>query len=191
MRLQIVKGIIALVLSIALWWGLMPAYTRLISSIAQPIKRMTESPSVTRLSGLEHRVIVDRDDFPPKSGRPSIPAEDITFNFIILATLFALSIPVFGTANVTRFLIACLILMITHALALFVEVQSIYATQLGAWSRAKYSVLERDIWTGLWHFYRVVGLYGIAIGIWFALRPTPPAVTASARSSAPRKRKRK
>ncbi|HUO85082.1 MAG TPA: hypothetical protein VM534_08210 [Thermoanaerobaculia bacterium] len=171
---------------LALWWGIGPTYNGVIARAAEPLIHFGEADNATRLRTEERLIIVDRIDFPRRSSRPTIPFDDRSFNIILLIALFAGSPQTFSTRNVTRFLLASLILFLTHVAALVVSVQSIYAIKLGAWSAAHYGPFARNFWTGLEHFYRVVGMYGIAFGIWWPLRDEAGAVRR-----APRPRKRR
>lgn len=165
-------------------------YARLLAPPAQLILRATEHPPVTRLRASETEVIVDRSDFPVRSARPGVPFNDLTFNFIIMVALFAANRPVFSNRNVGMFLLAILILMGTHVAALVVQVKSIYAVQLGAWSVAHYGPISRNFWSGAAHFYRLVGMYGVAFLLWWILRPATTAGAATAKRGPRKKRKR-
>ena len=178
-------------IGLALWWGASDVYARLLAPPAQAILRASERPPVTRLRASGTEVIVDRSDFPARSARPGVPANDLTFNFIILLALFASNRPLSSNRNVSMLLVAVLLLVITHVLALVVAVKSIYAVQLGAWSVANYGPFSRNFWSGAAHFYRLVGMYGIAFLLWWMLRPAAAgAAPVPSRRGNRKKRKR-
>jgi hypothetical protein len=77
--------------------------------------------------------------------------------------LFALERPFFSDRNIARFAIALAVLMITHQIAGFVTIKSIYALQLGPWSTANYGPFARNFWGGASHFYRMLGIYVIPL----------------------------
>lgn len=112
--------------------------------------------------------MVERSDFSPRSPRPIIRASDMTFNIVLLFALFAIG-TTFRDRNVGRFVIALGLLLLMHVLFLFVRVKAIYALQLGAWSLANHGVISRNVWGFLDHFYRVVGMYALAFGLWWWL----------------------
>ena len=168
---RVSKAIVGFFAGLAFWWGISAPYHRIVAPPAEMILRATETPSVTRLEPREMEIIVNRDDFPVRSARPGVPMFDLTFNVILLFALFSASRETFSNRNVIGFLAACALLYVSHVGALIVTVKSIYAMKLGAWSTANYGAVARNVWAGTEHFYRVVGLYGIAFALWWILRP--------------------
>jgi hypothetical protein len=183
------RALAGFLIGLAVWWGAGDLYPRIIAPLAQPVLRATEQPPVTRLRPSEREVIVDRADFPARSARPGIPLHDLTFNVILLFALFATNRPLFSNRNVAMFGVALLALFATHVLALVVEVKSIYAMKLGAWSAAHYGSLSRNLWAGGAHFYRLVGMFGIAFLLWWLLRPGAEVARPAKRRVRRRKRK--
>lgn len=169
--LTVAKAVAGFLLGLALWWGLTPAYGSAMAGGAEPLIRVFERPRVTRLRAENREVIVNRADFPPASPRPGIPADDLTFNFILLTTLFAAVRNTFSNRNVVSYLVACAILYVTHVFGLIAAVESIYALQLGPWSAANYGPFARNFWGAAAHFYRLVGVYAFAFIIWWLLQP--------------------
>src|SRR5262249_54860445 len=115
---------------------------------------------------------------------------DLTFNWVLLAALFALDRKPFSEPNVFGFAIASLIMCATHVLALVSEVMSIYALRLGPWSRAHYGPVGRNVWAATDHSYRFVLMFAIAFALWWALRPGDEATTRQSPRRAPRRRGR-
>ena len=69
---------------------LTPLYDRVIGAAAEKVIRAFEKPPVTHLYRADDgNTTVDRADFDPRSKRPGIPLRDLTFNFVLLAALFA------------------------------------------------------------------------------------------------------
>lgn len=185
----VLKAIAGFVLGFAIWWGLRLPYNNLLAAAAEPILRAAERPPVTRLRAETESIVVDRSDFPVRSARPGVPAHDLTFNFILLTTLFAASPRPFSNRSVVGFLLAVLVLFFTHLFGFVAAVKAIYAVQLGAWSSVHYGPLARNFWAGTSHFYRLVGIYAIAFALWWLFRAdvaVPPAKTATSQ-----KRRRK
>jgi len=168
---RILKGVVGFFVGLGVWIALSSSYNPLVAGAAEALLRLSENPSVTRLRPEESEIIVDRDDFPPRSARPGVPLQDLTFNVILLIALFASSRETFSTRNVVGFGLACGILYVTHVFGLIAAVKSIYAVKLGAWSEAAYGPISRNVWSGASHFYRLVGLYAFAFAIWWVLRP--------------------
>jgi hypothetical protein len=169
---------------------LSPLYDRMIAAGAAATMRTFERPPVTRLRLAEDNfVTVDRADFDPRSKRPAIPVRDLTFNFLLLTALFAASKRTFSDRNIGGFLIATVILALTHIFGTITEVMSIYVAKLGMWSTVKFSDFARTFWGVSNHFYRLVLMYAIAFALWWIFRDKAEA--APAKSSAGPKKKRR
>lgn len=153
----------------ALWFGAAEPYHRTLATPAQALIRAFESPSVTRLRAEKLEVIVDREDFPPSSPRPGIPAQDLDFNVAILTALFATARHPFSDRSLRRLGAALALLWASHVAALVFSVESLYATELGPWSVAHYGVLARNLWATGHHFYRIAGMFAIPFVLWWAL----------------------
>jgi glycerol uptake facilitator-like aquaporin len=178
---------------LAIWMLLSPLYNRVLASAAGATMRLFEKPPVTHLVPAEDNyVTVDRSDFDPRSRRPAIPIDDLTFNFILLMALFAAEARPFADRNIGGLLIGCVILVVTHIAAVITEVMSIYVAKLGPWSLVHYSDVERNVWGVANHSYRVVLMYAFAFSIWWICRPTaiaaPPDNPAKKGGKKPRRR---
>ena len=170
MRPVALKALLGFLVGLALWSLLSPLYDPLVARGAQLVLRAFEKPPVTRLRYDDGKVIVDRSDFDPRSPRPTVNVIDLTFNVILLTALFATSRRPFSDRNMLGFAMAAPILAITHVLAVIASVMSLYVARLGLWSRVNYSDLERNVWGVAAHSYRVVLMYAIAFGLWWAFR---------------------
>jgi len=167
----VVKALAGFVIGLAVWLLLSPLYDRVIARSAEATLRTFEKPPVTRLRpGEDHYVTVDRSDFGPGSQRPAIPLRDLTFNFVLLTALFATGKRPFSDRNIAGFLIACVILGLTHIGAAITEVMSIYVAKLGLWSNVHYGSFARNFWGVANHFYRLVLMYAIAFALWWIFR---------------------
>ncbi|HET7437394.1 MAG TPA: exosortase H-associated membrane protein [Thermoanaerobaculia bacterium] len=174
---------------LALWLLLSPLYNGLVARGAEAVLRTFERPAVTHLRTVEtdDSIVVDRSDFDPRSKRPVLAIEDLTFNVILLCALFAIGPATFSDRNIRGFLLAMVLLIPTHILGAVTEVMSLYVLKLGPWSRVHYSDLERNVWSVANHFYRLVLMYAIAFGLWWLCRPQ----AAAAPARAARKKRRK
>lgn len=184
------KALAGFIAGLVAWVFLSPLYDGAIAAGAAATMRVFERPPVTRLRLAEDNfVTVDRADFDPRSKRPAIPVRDLTFNFLLLTALFAASKRTFSDRNMGGFVVAALILAVTHVFGTIGEVMSIYVSKLGPWSLAHYSDWERTFWGVTNHFYRLVLMYAIAFALWWIFRGKGEA--APAKSSAGAKKKRR
>lgn len=178
------KALAGFVAGLVLWVALTPQYDRLVARGAEMTLRAFEKPPVTRLNRIDDKFTsVDREDFDPRSKRPGIQLRDLTFNFILLCALFAIHPRAISDRNILGFVLASLALVVTHIVAAVAEVMSIYVAELGPWSRVHYSDLERNVWGVASHGYRMVLMYAIAFGLWYAFR-------APAEAEKPRREKK-
>lgn len=191
-RRSALRGLAGFAAGVVVWVLLTPVYDRVLATAAQAVLHAFEKPNVTRLRpGRDHYTTVDRLDFDPRSKRPAIPIRDLTFNFVLLAALFAASERPLSDRNVTAFLAASALLFPTHVAAVVAEVMSIYVAKLGRWSDVHHTALERNVWGVASHFYRLVLMYAIAFAIWWAFRARLlPFVTVAKGKEIRRRRRR-
>jgi hypothetical protein len=183
------RALAGFLVGLAAWVMLTPTYDRFVAAGAEKVMRAFESPKVTRLRMAEDKfVTVDRSDFDPRSKRPAIPIRDLTFNIALLTALFAASKRPFSDRNIGGFLIALVLLAVTHIFGAIAEVMAIYVSKLGMWSTVHYSDLDRNVWGVLNHFYRLVLMYAFAFALWWIFRGPD---TAPAKEAALRKKKKK
>jgi hypothetical protein len=182
------RGLAGLAIAVAIWVTLSPLYDRLLAAGAEALLRAFERPAVTSLQPDGEYVTVNRSDFDPRSPHPGLPVIDLTFNWVLLAALFAINPRPLSDRNMRGFAIASLLMAVTHVVALVVEIQSIYVTQLGPWSRAHYGDFARNAWGVANHSYRFVLMFAIAFGLWWAFRPSgEPEVRRSSRKASRRR----
>lgn len=187
---SLVRGLLGFLLAVAFWFGFSRPYETTLAVAAQALTNVFESPNVTRLTAGKGEFLLDRRDFPPGSARPGLPAPDIHFNFVLLAALFAMDRRPLEAGHVTRFLLAGAALWVVHVLALVFQVQSIYATGLGAWSDAHYGRFSSNIWATGWHFYQIAGRFAAPFALWwfFGRREEDGSIEKSRRGGKKRKR---
>jgi hypothetical protein len=161
------RGLAGFLLALAFWFGFSRPYERAIAVGAQALINLFESPDVTRLQPGNGEILLDRRDFPPGSARPGLPGPDIHFNFVLLATLFALDRKPLRGEHVARFLAAAAALFFVHVVALVFQVHSVYATSLGAWSEANYGPVARNFWAAGFHFYQIAGRFAAPFALWW------------------------
>lgn len=164
------RGLLGFLLALAFWFGFSGPYEKTVAVAAQALTNVFESPDVTRLDAVKGEFRLDRRDFPPGSARPGLSAADIHFNFVLLVALFAIDRRPLAARHVTRFLGAVGLLSIVHVLALVFQVQSVYATSLGAWSEAHYGRMASNFWATGWHFYLIAGRFAAPFALWWFFR---------------------
>ncbi len=139
-------------------------------------------------------MVVDRADFPSTSDRPALPADDLTFDVILLLTLAAATKGLFRDRAMKGLGISLLVLFALHVAALVAAVESFYAMQMGAWSTATYGPVARNVWSTASHFWRLAGCFAAPFVLWWAfIRPAGADVPKpdGARKSNPFGRKKK
>ena len=166
------KGAAGFLAGFVLWWALSQPYARFLASVSESLMRLAERPPVTRLAADGTELVIDRDDFPRASPRPALLLTDLTANIIVLTTLFAVARRPWSDRNIVGLLLAGLSLTAIHVAAVIVNVESIYALRLGAWSERNYGPVSRNLWGAGAHFYSVVGVFGAAFALWWLFRPT-------------------
>lgn len=139
--------------------------------------------------------MIDRADFPSTSDRPGLPADDLTFDVILLLALAGATKGLSRDRAMKGLGISLLVLFALHVAALVAAVESFYATQLGAWSAANYGAFARNLWGTASHFWRLAGCFAAPFLLWWLLiRPAgadvPSAPGAAKKGSPWGKRKR-
>lgn len=182
LALRVLLGFAA---GLALWWAATPAYNRLLAGVAEGAIRVFERPRATRLYAEDRRIVIDRADFPSTSDRPSLPADDLTFDVILFLTLAATTRGLLKDRAVRGIALSCGALFVLHVLAVVANIEALYATRLGAWSAAHYGPVSRNLWATAMHFWRFAGCYAAAFLLWWFLvrEAAPNAPTASRASS--------
>ena len=171
----VLKGALGFLIGLAAWGGLSVPYTRLLASLSEAVVRLAERPAVTSITTQGTLMVIDRSDFPPtpSSVRLGVESTDITFNFILLLTLFAASSRVLSDRNVFGFLGAAVALVVVHVAAVVSFIKADYASRFGPWSALHYGPMARNFWGAAPYFYSVVGVYGFGFALWWLFRPSP------------------
>lgn len=184
----ILRAALGFLIGLAIWGGLSIPYTRLLGFLTQAALRVVEAPAVTHLTPNGTMLVVERSDVrtPRSSGNYAIETTDLTFNLIVLVTLFAVSSRPFSDRNMFGLGAAALGLVVVHVAAVMSFVEAYYALSFGAWSIAHYGSLSRRFWGAAPYFYSIVGVYGSAVALWWPLRPS--AMMESNSGADPRKR---
>ena len=174
----VLKGLIGFLIALAVWGGLSVPYTRLLAFLSETVIRLGERPPITTITPQGTLMIVDRSDHPASASsmRFGVESTDITFNLILLMTLFAASSRALSDRNVFGFAGAAVALVLVHVAAVVSFVKAYYVESFGAWSLAHYGFVARHLWGAAPYFYSVVGVYGFAIAIWWLFRPATQSI---------------
>jgi hypothetical protein len=186
----VIRLLLGFLVALGVWFLFAPAYERAVAPAAEFLIRLGERPGVTRLEAPGGEFLVNRADFPPGAPHPGLPAPDLHFNFVLLVAFFALSPRPWRGGRVARLLLALFCLYLIHVVFLVFQVQSVYATSLGAWSAAHYSAVARNFWAAGFHFYQIAGRFAAPFALWWFFGRTEPAPSAE-RPPRPRRKKKK
>ena len=97
----------------------------------------------------------------------TLPADQMTFNVILLVALFASNRAPFSDRNMKAFAIAFVIVLLLHPIGLFISIESTYANQQAAWSDQHYGETAARIWINAEVFYRLIGMFGVVFAAWW------------------------
>lgn len=155
---------------IVLWIYLTPAYNALLARASEPLLHLDRRLRNTEVLASDRRITargdVEQPDLPPIL----IPADQLTYNIILLLGLFATNRAPLRDRGASRLAIAAAVLVVSHILATAVAIEATYATRTGEWGSRNYSAPEQDVWSALEYGYRLAGMFGIAFGCWWMTR---------------------
>ena len=168
----LLRAFVGFVLGLAIWRGLAVPYTSLIGSLSELALAIVEAPAVTQLTPQGTLLIADRSDLPASAEvRFAVESTELTFNVIVLMTLFAAASSPLAERNLLGLLGAAVVLVFVHVAAVMSFVEGHYATSLGDWSSSRYGFLSRHFWSAAPYFYGVIGVHGAPIALWWLFRP--------------------
>lgn len=136
------------------WWYATPVYNDFIASAAVQILQIDKRLCGPRADVAGRSVFVQ-----PRlcvAPHATIPADQLTYNIILLAALFAM-----GGRRLIAFVISCVVVVVTHILSLAVSIESTYARI------ANYSLAEQRFWVGAEFFWRLAGMFAIVFACWW------------------------
>jgi hypothetical protein len=168
----------ALLRNVLLWlvpawaaWALVtPFYNRFLLRNAGHLLHLTERPDRTVLyphPGSRHDAYVARLDFPPARRLVrAIRVTDVHFHLVLTAALF-LAVPrVPWRERLANLGWAALATAGFDVVLLAVQVKSIYATQLGAWSLAHHGAWARNVYGLAGHLLGLPLKLGFPFALW-------------------------
>ena len=185
-----IRLVAGFLVALAFWFLFSGVYESAVAPAAELLIRLGESPAMTRLEAPGKEFLLKRADFPPGAKQPGLPSADLHFNFVLVASLFALHRRPWRTDRVVRLILAMLCLYAVHVIFLVFEVESLYSTRFGDWSAAHYGTVARNFWAGGFHFYQIAGRFAAPFAIWWFLGREEPA-QAEQQPKGPGRRKRR
>lgn len=148
------------------WLVVRPGYNAFLTTTAQGLCRLGESPAVTQISSDGEAAVIGRADMRADSGRLRFSLTQIHFNLVPFLAL-VLALPGWSGKSGWQGLVSALLLMaISHVLALLWHAQFFFATALGPWSDANYSALSREILGGLQYFFDIAVTFTLPLLLW-------------------------
>ena len=156
-------------LGAVVWWYLTPGYNDVVAlpcaGILRFDRRLRDIKSAPEQRWIQLRSASGR--FPPVK----IPADQLTYNFILYAGLIATDRRMFRDRHVVMTIIGIVVLFVAHVAAFTVVAESSFATVLGDWSEAHYGELEARLWVALQMFYRLLAMFAIPFAVcWWPRR---------------------
>ena len=181
-------------LAILLWFALVGRpWSALVTRASEGWIRAAERTKVTRLAFEDGMVVVQRADLSSRSETPAFSAAPMTANLVLLlALLFATPRDLRANAYAARVAAAFAALLLTQVLHLSFAVQTLYATQLGAWSVATWPRWQREVVATGRYFFDIVGKFAVPFVFWaLTLRIGEDAEAEAGKgNAAPGKRRR-
>jgi hypothetical protein len=168
----LLRGIIFLILGLALWVYVQPSYSRILVTVSQKLLFWTEKDEKTSVRLQENHIVYVPMGLVSK-GQKTVQGmrevREIHCNSVIFFAL-ALFSPGLGPGKRMWVLAAGLLLLFfTQVLTVFVQVKFFYALQLGEYSRIHYGPWEKNIYAFLKQFLELIGRYAFPFAIWMLL----------------------
>jgi hypothetical protein len=164
---RVLRFIAALIAAAIVWYYLTPLYDRFLAAAASPLiridRRFRDTHAVAADRIISVRAKDKRSDLPPAD----IPADQLTYNVILLAALFASNRKPVSDRNVVALLTSTAIVVVLHTVAVLLSVESTYAVRMNEWSVAHYGTVARTFWLYAEIFYRLVGMFGVVFVCWW------------------------
>lgn len=180
-------------LAILLWFALVGRpWGALVTGAAEGWIRTAERTKVTRLAFDDGLVVVERADLSSRSDTPAFSVAPITANLVLLLTLLgATPRALRGSAFPARAVGALAALLLTQVLHLSFSVQTLYATQLGAWSSVNWPRWQRELVATGSYFFDIVGKYAVPFVFWALTLRIGEEEAPKANAAPARERRRK
>jgi hypothetical protein len=148
-------------------WG------RSLTSVTETVLRLSERPPTTFLSWEDGTIQIRRSDFSSRSQLPVFDPSAVDGNTVLFLAL-ALATPGIGTrTGLLGGALGALLLFLSQVAHLALAIETIYATQLGAWSLYAYERWQREVVATGRYFFDISLKYALPFVFWgiFVLLP--------------------
>jgi hypothetical protein len=132
---RVLRFIAGLALGVWIWWAAVPLYNRALAPATELLLHADRRLADAVLVPQERKVFVTSATPLPTA---TIPADQLTYNIILLLALFASNPKSWSVANLRALGIALLILFLSHCVGLVISIESTYALRQGVWSEQHY-----------------------------------------------------
>lgn len=162
---RVLRFLLGLILGALLWAWLTPAYNRFLARCTAPLVRLDSRFADAELVSGDNQIEIRS----PRGGFPtaSIPADQLTYNVILLLALFLSNPKPYRDRNVVGFFLSLFALVISHPFGALISIESTYALRLGKWSETHYSDFAANFWLIAEMFYRLIGMFAFVFVCWW------------------------
>ena len=157
---------VTLAAAIVIWLLLRPAIDGAVAGLAQTLIRSFEYPRVTRLAVQDDRAQIRRADLRTDSKVQSVSMTEVTFNTIVLLTLYLALPRPFSRRQLERLFMGWCVLYLSQSINLLFHVKTLYSMGLGEWSQHHYSDLARNVFGFGRYFTDLPGRFSFPFLIW-------------------------
>jgi hypothetical protein len=166
MLLRALRFAAGLALGVWIWWAATPAYNAALAPATQLLLHADRRLADAVLVPQERKIFITSSTPLPTA---TMPADQLTYNIILLLALFASNERAWRFANLRGLLIALVILFTSHCIGLVISIESTYAVRQGAWSDQHYGDAAANFWLTAELVFRIVGMFGVVFASWWAL----------------------
>ena len=161
---RVARFILGFVVATLAWMWLSPLLARGMAAATEPLLHIDARFRDAQLSASESMVSVDapHGTFP----QTKYPADQLTFNAILLVALFASNRRPWRDRNVLAFVLSLAVVLLLQPLALLVTIETYYAN-FTPWGATRYGPFATDFWLVLQMFWRLVGMFGVVFACWW------------------------
>jgi hypothetical protein len=166
MLLRALRFVAGLAIGVWIWWAATPAYNHVLAPATQLLLHADRRLADAVLVPQERKILITSSTPLPIA---TMPADQLTYNIILLLALFASNDEPWRLANVRGLAIALAVLFTSHCIGLLISIESTYAVRQGAWSEQHYGDAAANFWLTTELVFRIVGMFGVVFASWWAL----------------------
>jgi hypothetical protein len=166
MLLRALRFLAGLALGVWVWWAATPAYNYVLAPSTQLLLHVDRRLADAVLVPQDRKIFITSATPLPTA---TMPADQLTYNVILLLALFAMNERPWRLANIRGLAIALAILFVSHCIGLIISIESTYAMRQGVWSDQHYGDAAANFWLTAELVFRIVGMFGVVFASWWAL----------------------